>query len=35
MNLMIKKPDHSMAEGAPLRHILNFCLPLIVGNVFQ
>ena len=35
MNLTTKKPDHSMAEGASLRHIIHFCLPLIVGNVFQ
>ena len=22
-------------EGAPLRHVLVFCFPLIVGNIFQ
>lgn len=35
MHLNMKKTTHSMVEGAPLRHVLVFCFPLIVGNIFQ
>ena len=35
MHLNMRKTTHSMLEGAPLRHVLIFCSPLIVGNIFQ